>query len=205
MAEHPKARDIEEFLKSGGSVCAYAKGAAKAGQIDYHVLPFSKTTYAELLPIMQRFFSKEVRSWGAQYRGGCMLIDEETYAGKQMQESGVCCMRGEALLAMQLLPDVRADVDRVRANVRRLMADPAHEILQPRVGSHTPVLFGMGPGYGKQFRRYAPHVMLPLTVKDDVDLLAAYFPDNSWTRDTRSEAMERDNDSLGHLRFYEKR
>ena len=208
MEPEAKVAEVEAFIRSGGSVCSFAPGAAALGQIEYHIVPFEHGACDEVRRILHEFFKQKRRDvHSPEFTGACVFVDsadlEGTFEERALEQyNRIHQMQEEILIAMRQLmfPESWCRTETVRKRVKEFLRTE-RGVIGPRVKGVEPIIFGMGPCYDEKHRRYAPHVVIPITIREDANHFAEQYP--AMRDETHEEIIRRMGEPFRLLRFYE--
>lgn len=193
------ATEIDHFLRSGGSVCTFATVAARHGEIAYCVADVENNPQRQLLPAIDAFL-KGARRNVAGRATACVIIDakdpsnEEEHRRRSFElreEIGIAILRTQQWLPVSM---------GLRQKAKRLLAD-LPGILTIPAGKQQPVVFAMAPHYPPNHRRYAPRLILPVTLREDAIRFGLEAP--GMLAAIHTQLLERCGELLGAMSFYE--
>lgn len=194
---------VREFIGSGGTVCGFAPGAEKRGEIVYTEVPRAGKAQGMIASVVQPFLKARNRPEPAEgYKTACVFIDDAAHPSPEEQREIARRMQEEILVAVERLNHpILQFLRSTRKRVRRAMAEEYFGVHAARYGTRQTIMLAMGPCYPDSHRRYAPRTLVSLTLQEDANLLVMQRTD--LYRRTFLEITDRNGEFLGQMRFYE--
>ncbi|HRH93354.1 MAG TPA: hypothetical protein PKV72_02365 [Candidatus Peribacteria bacterium] len=196
--------EIDAFLRNGGSVCVPALHAARAGQILYQALPDGSGLQGPVYQALRAFFrANALPVESPERKTACIFVDPDPDITRDAQRQRAMVIQEEIHVAIARLNSwTGIDFERYRTTVRRELADNDYcGVAGPDCLGKNVIRFAMGPHYPEAHRRFAPHLIVPVTTGQDAGLAQENDPEA--VRQTYLAVFRRNYEMLTTMSYYE--